>query len=72
MQCAVFFSDVETELKLLSYTEEDLSGKTTNCAKEARVNIRANGFWTCLQEAFYDIRVTHPKANLSTLVYVKK
>ena len=43
-----------------------------NHAKEARVDIRANGFWTRQQEAFFDIRITHPKANLSTLVDVKK
>ena len=69
--CSVF-ADVETEPKLLSYTEEDLLGKMTNRAKEARVDIRANGFWTRQQEAFFGIRIMHPKANLSTLDDVKK
>ena len=36
------------------------------------MDIRANGFWTRQQEAFFDIRITHPKANLSTLDDVKK
>ena len=51
--------DVEVEPQLLSYAEEDLSGRTANCSSEACVDIRARGFWT-----FFDIRVTHPKACL--------
>ena len=56
--------DVEVEPKLLPYQGEDLEGKTANRANEARLDIRAKGFWTRQQEAFFDIRVTHPKANL--------
>ena len=28
------------------------------------MDIRARGFWTRQQDAFFDVRVTHPKANL--------
>ena len=53
--------DVEIEPKLLPYADEDLTGKTTNRSVEARLDIRARGFWTRQQEAFFDIRVTHSK-----------
>ena len=56
--------DVEIEPKLLPYADEDLTGKTTNRSVEARLDIRARGFWTRQQEAFFDIRVTHPKDGL--------
>ena len=61
--CGVF-QDVEIEPQLLAYEEEDLSGKTANRSAAARVDIRARGFWTRQQDAFFDVRVTHPKANL--------
>ena len=53
--------DVDIEPKLLPYADEDLTGKTTNRSAEARLDIRARGFWTRQQEAFIDIRVNHPK-----------
>ena len=56
--------DVETESQLQPYEEEDLAGKTTNRSTEARIDIRARGFWTRQQDAFFDTRVTYPKANL--------
>ncbi len=56
------FQDVEVEPQLLPYENEDLSRRTANRSAEARVDIRARGFWTRQQEAFFDVRVTHPKA----------
>ena len=32
--------------------------RTTNTEKDARVDIRADGFWTMTQGAFFDIRVS--------------
>ena len=41
-----------------------LCGITANRLPDARVDIRARGVWTRHQEAFFDVRVTHPKATL--------
>lgn len=57
-------SDVEIEPKLLPLDNECLSGRTANRQPEARLDIRAGGFWTRQQDAFFDVRVTHPKASL--------
>ena len=56
--------DVETEPRLLPLDGESLTGATANRATEARLDIRARGFWTRQQDAFFDVRVTHPKASL--------
>ena len=56
--------EVEKEPVLLPWEGERLNGRTVNRAREARLDIRANGFWTRQQDAFFDIRVTHPKASL--------
>ena len=57
-------SDVELEPRLLPLTDESLPFRTCNRDAEARVDIRARGFWARQQEAFFDVRVTHPKASL--------
>ena len=36
---------------------------TANVQCEARVDIRANGFWSRGQEAFFDVRVFHPNTS---------
>ena len=56
--------DVEVESTLLPYSNEDLSGRTANPSPEARVDIQACGFRTRQQDAFLDVRVTHPKDSL--------
>ena len=56
--------DVEWEPALLPLSGEDLPGATTNRADAARADIRARVFWTRQQNAFFDVRVTHPKASL--------
>ena len=57
-------ADVETEPTLSPYEGESLHGRTANRAGEARLDIRALGFWTRQQDAYFDVRVTHPKASL--------
>ena len=48
---------------------QELSGesfqlRSANTEDEAHVDIRASGFWTPAQEAFFDVRVFHPSAPL--------
>lgn len=57
-------TDVEIEPRLLPLTGENLPGRTCNRAPDARLDIRARGFWTRQQDAFFDVRVTHPKASM--------
>ena len=45
--------DVEVEPQLLLYDHEELLGRTANRCTEARVDIRAQGFWTRQQNAFF-------------------
>ena len=62
------YSDVEVEPVLLPFENESLRYKSANRSTEARLDIKVRGFWTRQQEAFFfDIRVTHPKAELLTL-----
>ena len=37
--------------------------RSTNKADDARVDIKARGFWTGEQDAFFDVRVVHPFAS---------
>ena len=65
---SVVVPDVEREPVLLSLDGEDVSGSH---ADQARVDIRVLGFWTRQQSAFFDVRVTHPKASLRSCAEVK-
>ena len=49
---------------LLPYNDEYLPGRSAIRAQEARVDIRARGFWSRQQNAIFDVRVTHPRASL--------
>ena len=58
-------SDVEVEPVLLPLDDEQLGPqRSINRSQEARLDIRARGFWSRQQDAFFDVRVTHPKASL--------
>ena len=50
---------VEAEPHLLPVTNEELALRTANQADEARLDIKAHGFWQWGQTAFFDLRVTH-------------
>ena len=54
--------DTEIEPKLLPLSAEELHGRTTNQLNEAKLDIRAQGFWNRDQQAFFDIRVFDPNA----------
>ena len=56
--------DVQTEPPLLPLDDEQLHGAAANRAAEGRLDIRARGFWSPQQDAFFDVRVTHPSASL--------
>ena len=51
--------DVEAEPHLLPITTEVMNLRTANTSEEARLDIKAKGFWQRSQTAFFDIRVTH-------------
>ena len=53
---------------LQSLNGEAFWRRTTNTEEDARLDIRADGFWTMAQGAFFDIRVFHP----SVLLTVKR
>ena len=61
--CEAGLKDVETEPSLLPFEGEDLPGKSANRSAEARLDIKARGFWSRQQDAFFDVRITHPKAS---------
>ena len=54
-------SDVEVEPILQDITEEQLS-RGSNRAQDARLDIRARGFWDPQSSAFSDVWVCHPNA----------
>ncbi|XP_068704061.1 uncharacterized protein [Montipora foliosa] len=54
-------SDVEVEPVLQDITEEQLS-RGSNRAHDARLDVRARGFWDPQSSAFFDVRVCHPNA----------
>ena len=56
--------DVEIEPVPLPFEGENLPGRTANRSTAARLDIRARSFWTRQQDAFFDVRVTNPKAHL--------
>ena len=51
--------DVESEPHLIPVTNELFVKKTANTSEEARLDIKAKGFWQRGQTAFFDVRVTH-------------
>ena len=56
-------TDVSTEPHLQPLTGEVFDRASTNTTDEARLDIRARGFWECQQECtFFDVRVFNPCA----------
>ena len=58
----VVCTDVEKEPVLREVTGEVLPRGADN-APDARLDIRARGFWARKQSAFFDVRVCHPSAD---------
>ena len=55
-------SNVAIEPLLQPLSGEDFLSRTTTTSEEARSDIRAAGFWTRMEDAFFDIRVFHANA----------
>ncbi|PFX13801.1 putative trafficking protein particle complex subunit 2 [Stylophora pistillata] len=58
---SIVCTDVEVEPVLQDITEEQLS-RGSNRAQDARLDVRARGFWDPQSSAFFDVRVCHPNA----------
>ena len=54
--------NVAVEPLLAPITGERFKAASTNTAPDARADIRARGFWSRAETAFFDIRVFHPDA----------
>ena len=54
--------NVSVEPGLQALDDEHIRPCNANREDEARLDIRANGFWSRGQEAFFDVRVFHPNA----------
>ena len=57
-------TDVEMEPVLQEVTREVLP-RGTNKTPDARLDIRARGFWAREQSAFFEVRVCHPNSDSS-------
>ena len=55
-------NDVETEPPLQPLRTDVIPTEIGNAADEARLDIRAKGFWRAGQDGYFDIRVTNPLA----------
>ena len=54
--------DVAIEPRLQPLNGEVFRSKTTTSAPEARADVRATGFWTKREDAFFDIRIFYANA----------
>ena len=54
--------NVATEPRLQPFSGESLTYYTAITADNARLDIRARGFWSIAQDAYFDVRVLHPNA----------
>ena len=62
--------NVATKPPLQPLTGETFNARSANTDDNARLDIRARGFWNTTQDAFFDVRVFYPNAsnNRSTLI----
>ena len=54
--------NVATEPRLQPLSGESLTHRTAITSDDARLDIRARGFWSAAQDAYFDVRVFHPNA----------
>jgi hypothetical protein len=59
---ATYKHDVQTERQLIPLNGEVVFQASLNRQHDARVDIRARGFWSDQQSAFFDVRVFYPQA----------
>ena len=53
------------EPHLIPLTNEKFALKSANTSEEARLDIKAKGFWRKGETAFFDVRVTHVNSKSS-------
>ena len=58
--------DVEREPQLQHVVNKQSYARSANVDDEARLDIRARGFWRDGQNAYFDVRVTNPDSNSQT------
>ena len=51
--------NVQAEPHLIPLTDEQFHLKSANTSEEARLDLKASGFWRHGQTAFFDVRITH-------------
>lgn len=54
--------NVAVEPRLAPLSGEVFEHRSTNTSPEARLDIRARGFWSRSEDAFFDVRIFHPNA----------
>ena len=54
--------NVATEPRLQPLSGEPLTHRTAITSDDSRLDIRARGFWSAAQDAYFDVRVFHPNA----------
>ena len=54
--------NVATEPPLQPLSGETFTHRSANVSAEARLDIKARGFWNSTQDAYFDVRVFHPNA----------
>ena len=55
--------DVVTEPQLSPLSGEVFEHRSTNTSQEARLDVKARGFWSRQEDTFFDVRVFHPNAS---------
>ena len=58
-------TDVQAEPHLIPLSNEKLTLKSANTSDQARLDIKAKGFWRKGETAFFDVRVTHVNSKSS-------
>ena len=46
----------------MKLSQQVFTSRSTNTSDEARADVRAAGFWTRGEDAYFDVRVFHPNA----------
>ena len=59
-------TNVQSEPHLIPLDNDIFNLRTANTSEEARLDIKANGFWQHGQTAFFDVRITHVNSMTNT------
>lgn len=54
---------MEVEPRLIPLDNEHFDLRSTNTSQEARLDVKAGGFWSKGVTAFFDVRITHVNSN---------